>query len=364
MRKHHPRNERVKREYLTYLEEAKRLSVKSTDQVAAALSLFEKTTGYRDFSQFHIEQARRFKRLLSEAKHPKTDKPLSKATIHGRLLAVRGFFLWLAGQPGYKSRLSYSDAEYFNPSAGDSRIATARRDRPGPSIEEVLQVVRAMPSTSPIELRNRAVIAFAIVSGARDDAIASFSLGHVDLQSRSIFHDARSVRTKGRKTFTSWFFPVGKDLEDVVVEWISFVRTELAFGNSDPLFPATDVGVGVDGLFVASGLGKSRWKTAGPIRQIFRDAFERAGLPYFNPHSLRKTLATLGEKVCITPEAFKAWSQNLGHEHVSTTFTSYGVVAPDRQGEIFASLRAGPRGGGPDAATVHQVLRHLMKEGA
>jgi integrase/recombinase XerD len=70
----------------------------------------------------------------------------------------------------------------------------------------------------------------------------------------------------------------------------------------------------------------------------FRDAFTRAGLPYFNPHSFRKTLVQLGEKLCQTPEEFKAWSQNLGHEKVLTTFSSYGEVAAERQTEIIRQL--------------------------
>jgi integrase/recombinase XerD len=41
--------------------------------------------------------------------------------------------------------------------------------------------------------------------------------------------------------------------------------------------------------------------------------------------------------VCQTPEQFKAWSQNLGHEGVLTTFYSYGTVANGRQGEIIRS---------------------------
>ena len=32
----------------------------------------------------------------------------------------------------------------------------------------------------------------------------------------------------------------------------------------------------------------------------------------------------------MTPEEFKAWSQNLGHEQVLTTFSSYGQVGADR----------------------------------
>jgi len=34
----------------------------------------------------------------------------------------------------------------------------------------------------------------------------------------------------------------------------------------------------------------------------------------------------------------KAWSQNLGHEDVLTTFRSYGSVASTRQAEIIRNL--------------------------
>ena len=64
----------------------------------------------------------------------------------------------------------------------------------------------------------------------------------------------------------------------------------------------------------------------------------RAGLPYFNPHTFRRTLAQLGERLCRTPEEFKAWSQNLGHENVLTTFSSYGEVARTRQAELIRRL--------------------------
>ena len=47
-------------------------------------------------------------------------------------------------------------------------------------------------------------------------------------------------------------------------------------------------------------------------------------------HSLRNTLVRFGEEVCKTPEEFKAWSQNLGHEKVLTTFLSYGQVQGPR----------------------------------
>ena len=90
-------------------------------------------------------------------------------------------------------------------------------------------------------------------------------------------------------------------------------------------------------VFAAQGLEPVFWSSAAPIRGVFKQAFAAAGLPHFTPHSFRSTLAILGERVCKTPEQFKAWSQNLGHESPLTTFTSYGRVELHRQGELIRS---------------------------
>jgi integrase len=365
MRKHHPKNERIKREYFVWLEEAKRMNPSSVDQVAAAIAQFEESTGYRDFAAFHFEQARKFKRVLVEPTNSATGAGLAKATIYSRLMAVKAFFVWLAGQPGSKSRLTYSDMDYFNPSNHDGRIARATRERPAPTLEQISHTLSAMPAESDIERRDRAVVAFAILSGARDDAIASMLVRHVDFDRRTVFHDARDVRTKNRKTFTSVFFPVGADIEIIVGEWISFLRKERLYGPDEPLFPSTRVEVGAMGLFEPTGLDRVGWRNAAAIRRIFRRAFERVGLPYFNPHSFRKTLGALGEKLCTTPEQFKAWSQNLAHENVLTTFTSYGTVTSDRQADIlteFGKSAIGSRDGDPDERTVQQVIAYLQKK--
>jgi integrase/recombinase XerD len=90
--------------------------------------------------------------------------------------------------------------------------------------------------------------------------------------------------------------------------------------------------------FIALGIEPQCWATATPIRQIFKEAFQDAGLPYFHPHLFRTTLTHQGQQVCRTPEQFKAWSQNLGHDDPLTTFTSYGKIDPYRQGEVIKGL--------------------------
>lgn len=366
MAKHNPKNERIKHAYLAYLEEAKRMAPASVEAAAAAIAQFEESAGYKDFAAFHIEQARRFKRLLNEAVNPKTGKNLAKSTIHSRLMAVKAFFHWVAGKPGYKSRITYADCEYFNPSANDSRIATARRPKRTPTPEQIKHVLSVLPNATAKEKRDRALIAFAYLSGARDDAIASLNVGHVDFERRSVFQDARTVRTKNRKTINSDFYAVGEEYESIVGDWLLFLTNELHFGSDDPLFPATQVEPNADGLFAPNGLSRRHWRNADAIRRIFRRSFEAAGLPYFHPHSFRRTLGLLGQKVCKTPEELKAWSQSLGHDNMLTTLTSYGEISPERQSEIMADLAkrkaAPPRANGdPDPDTVSHVLDYLQR---
>ena len=148
------------------------------------------------------------------------------------------------------------------------------------------------------------------------------------------------MKTKFSKTFDTLFFrAVGEEVWEIVVAWVSYLKDEKLWGNDDPLFPATKMTLGqISRQFEAAGLARKHWSNATPIRTIFREAFIRADLPYFNPHSFRNTLVRLGQVVGKNPEDFKAWSQNLGHEQVLTTLTSYGEVGHQRQGEIIWGL--------------------------
>jgi integrase len=177
-----------------------------------------------------------------------------------------------------------------------------------------------------------------VLTGARDGALASLKLKHVDLSAGRLDQDAGDVKTKFSKTFSTWFFPVGGDALAIVTDWIAHLRGPLLRSDNDALFPQTKRGIGEDGGFILVGLERDGWSTSEPVRRIFRKAFKGAGLPYFNPHSFRHMLAQLGERMCRTPEEFKLWSQNLGHERVLTTLTSYGTVPAHRQAELIRSL--------------------------
>ena len=73
-------------------------------------------------------------------------------------------------------------------------------------------------------------------------------------------------------------------------------------------------------------------------------------------------MAQLGERLCRTPEEFKAWSQNLGHEMVLTTFSSYGEVARDRQAKLIRQLGQTGSQATHLAEAAEQILHYMQAQ--
>lgn len=333
--KHNPANERIKREYFGYLKEAKGRDEATIDIVASALARFEQSTKCKDFKNFRREQATAFKRQLSERTNERTGERLSKATLHSTLRACRDFFTWLAREPGYKSRISYSDADYFSLSDKDVAIATARREKAFPTIAQVEHVLSVMPYETPLQRRDRALIAMAMLTGARVGALASLRLGDVDVENCYVDQDARHVRTKFSKTFRTYFCPVSERAEAIVREWHDELNADAVRGLNDPLFPATAMTLDENGAFTSAGLARDGWSGTGPVRAAFQRGFMFAGIKNHNPHSFRDMLVHHAMALDLGAEATKAWSQNLGHADVLTTFCSYGHVSTQKQGELI-----------------------------
>jgi integrase len=357
-------NERIKRRYLLFLKDAKGRGEESIDAVAAAIDRFYEFTR-KDFKSYHFEQARAFKAHLTASANARTGRPLSASTITATLAALKAFFLWLSDQPGYASRIKYADVEYFSTPDSVSRIAAGHRFKPCATLDEIRAMLAAIPDEGEINKRDRAVIAFTILTGARDQATVSFRLKHVNIERGFVQHDPREVRVKLAKSFPTWFLPVGEDFLRIFVDWVAFLREEKGFGLDEPLFPKTRVAPGDDLGFRVVGLDREPWSNANAVRKIFRDASSRAGLPYFNPHSFRNSLVQVAYELNLDLEAAKAWSQNLGHESVVTTYSSYGTVAPARQGEIIRRLAQAPVA--PDmlaSADLLQQLADQMRRGA
>jgi site-specific recombinase XerD len=248
MIKPNAQNERIKRTYFAFLREAHGRDAATIDAVAKSLARFEDSTKRKDLKRFHREQAVAFKTGLRAAQNTRTGERLSKATVLSTLRDLRAFFQGLSREPGYKRRIAFSDADYFNLSDKDVAIARARREPNPPTVDQMRRVMAAMPASTVLERRDRALVAFATLTAARVGALASFRLGHVNLPGGFVDQDARTVRTKAAKSFRTFFMPVVDGALKTFQEWIVELERDHAWGPNDPLFPPAEMGLDPDGV--------------------------------------------------------------------------------------------------------------------
>jgi integrase len=353
-----PRNERIKREYLEWQREAGRKSHGTTVGMRRAIERYERYTDYRDFVTFDKNLALLFKGRLLDKKSRQSGKPLSRATVRGLLRDVQTFYAWLCQRPGYK-RIDAADIEYLNLSRKETAVALAPKLRDVPTLAQIRAAIDALPIKGETAKRDRALIAFAAVTGIRDGALVSLKLKHVRLEDRLVLQPGDEVNTKFSKTIYTYFFPVGEDLHQEVESWVTFLLREKLYGLEAPLFPRTALRQDANNCFTGGSLEPEHWATTSQVRKIFGHAFAAAGLPIFSPHSFRNTLTRLGQELCSNAAELKAWSQNLGHNDAMTTIVNYGHLDTHTQGEIISRLgRAGDESKNRPA-TVHDIERMM-----
>ena len=333
-------NLHIKRKYLLWLADARGCSATTVDRAAASIDRYDGFNKAGDFGALHAEKARAFKRHLEAARHPTTGKPLAASTVDGTLRDLKAFFSWLADQPRYRSRVSHSDAAYFSPSRKLAKSARGGVYRAHPSPDQVRHAIRCMPVNTVVERRDRAILATLFLTAARDGTLITLRLRNMDIAGACVNYEGPDIQTKFGKVSTTWFFPVGDEVEQILRDWVTELQSDLLFGPDEPLFPKQTVGVGTGGSFEATGLARTPWANAAAVRDICKRAFVAAGLPPYTPHLMRKTLFDLANEHCTTLEQAKAWSQNMSHDDIMTTFRSYGTVAAGRQGELMARMRA------------------------
>lgn len=344
-----PANERLK---LAWIEELEITKAGSTiDQRLAALSQFEALTDHRDFIALDRESVDQYLKGLR-------GMPTSFRTKAAKVRHVRAFYDWMIMDERIKPKTARKAILALRLKDKEARAGRAQRTVKHPTLDEIERTIRTMPDGTAIERRNRALIAFTALSGARDGAIISMRLKHVRLAAREVEQHPDEVDTKASKLIQTWFFPVGDFIENEVVTYVAFLRNDLGFTDNDPLFPKPKMGHDASDQFSAVGLSKDRWTTAQPMRNIFRTAFTANGLRYYNPHSFRNTLMAIAYERKLDPLSLKAWSQNLGHEHLDTSFNSYGQLDANAQRRAMLELRKQK----PDPPDIQAMINNALDQ--
>ena len=317
--------------YQVYLLEGKGRNEKTVDAILRHIWKFSELSGHVDFGCVDIKQIVHYKASLRTVDH--AGEGLSASTVVHAFADVRGFFKWLRKQTGYEG-IGEDLLDYFSPPRQLVQIANAPVEKSYPTHEDVVAVVDAMPTQTFLERRNRALIAFAYLTGARVAALITLRFKHVDCDRRIIHQQAaEQVATKNSKTMRTAWFPVGEAFEQIVIEWLAEM-TSLDTNPETPLFPR-----GERRLFGSQH--QQDWEflaTDDAVVKIMALAAGAVGVSRFTPHRLRDTLVSMFDKWAVTLSEQKALSQNMGHANMRTTFERYGPVSEVQQHELIANM--------------------------
>jgi hypothetical protein len=316
MAKHNAANARMKREYFQYLKEAGRRSEASIDAVAKALDRFEQANGHKVFASSTANKPSR----SSASSMPNAPcAPASRQTRHRQFHAFGpAHVLCLAGGAFGVTNPACAMAM---PTISICPIPTCAL--PGRAPQAVPDSGASPPRSVHHALRhrhrkrNRALVAFALLTGARDGALASFLETRRSAR-RPRRSGRRDVRTKANKTFSTWFFPVGGQARWKSCATGARTCTVLLWETKTRCFPPPTLPLAK----AADSWPQACAATGGPTpgrSARFSPMPLRRRAPLFQPAFLPRHLVQLGERVCPNIEAFKAWSQNLGHARAMTT---------------------------------------------
>jgi integrase/recombinase XerC/integrase/recombinase XerD len=207
-------------------------------------------------------------------------------------------------------------------------VTAPKRPRTLPRVlkrEEVDALLDRVPSTSALELRDRALLELAYASGLRAEELVTLDLAAVDF-------DAEAVRVEG-KGGKSRLVPVGEQALAALATYLErarpALRSELSAGSgakSEPLF-LTKTGRGLSTSDV-----RRRLRTWTRLLQQQVPALAEA-----HPHTLRHTFAT---HLLEGGADLRVIQELLGHSTISTTQV-YTRIESTRLRAAYA--RAHPR---------------------
>ncbi len=334
------RNEKAKTKYFTHMKEAEGFSEKTIDAVEKAIWKYEEFSKGEDYACLNEQKAKQFKKWLEITHNKQKKQALSLTTQYHILRHLNAFFTWLSGQPGYKSRISPYLARYLKLDKKQSRIAVSTKRTEFPPVDYAMKICGSIEIRNEVDQRDRALIAFTLLSAMRDSAIISLPMECFDPETLIVDQDPKKgVKTKYGKHIITNLFLFDETLLKCFLDWHEFLKKEKLFTNADPLFPRTKLEHKgeTDYCFKGDRIEPVFWQSTASMAKVFKFRASQAGEKYFSPHKFRHSAIAEARRYARTPEQMKAISQNVGHENVGTTF-GYGNLDELRVTDVISKM--------------------------
>jgi LSD1 subclass zinc finger protein len=334
-------NQRWLYDYRVFLEGHQEWEETTIDEHLRSLAHMSASFGHRRFETVNKRNAIHFKAALRQACSAKGGKTISRSTMVHTLQRCKAFFTWLERQPNANIELDL--AGYFNLARKEYAAAATETKGTELTYDIAMTIFKGMSQVTPLEIRNRAMIAFLISTGIRVSALVSLCGQHVNIRTRWINQDPETVDTKDDKHIRTYCLDLGPGILDAITQWANW-RTDKGFGDADPFFlpdrhiQPNSVGLGHR---PASTEPARCWQSDNPVQKIVQQAAQAAGFESLaiSCHDFRKIihpfLAKRGEMK--VPEEV-ALQLNLGHTPQETIRKHYAQMNETDREKILDEL--------------------------
>lgn len=340
MQKVNVENEKIKHKYYEFLKESQGYSELTINAIKKAIYRYEEFSGFEDFSRFNQKRAVEFKKWLEVKTDPRTKKQISISTVYQYIRHLKDFFKWLCYQSGYKSKICMTDVEFLRLPKEKARLAVSKKREYYPTMEQVKKVIESIEIKTETDLRDKALLCFTLLSGARDNAIRTLPICCFNEQTLQVNQDPKlGVKTKFNKHIRSVLYRFDNDMLEYFLQWYRYIKMEKLFGNMSPIFPKNKVENAEDAkAFISNAVEDNFWQSVTSMREIFKQRFVNAGIEYFPPHTFRHLAVVTAVSKCKNGHEIKAVSQNFGHEDVGTTMTTYGTLTNTQMTSLITNM--------------------------
>ena len=229
-----------------------------------------------------------------------SERGAMKSTVARKLAAIRTFYRQLVE----RGELEANPAELVSSPKKDSYLPKVLKPA------EVAALLDRIPGSSPLDLRDRALLELAYAAGLRAEELVNLDVSSID-------PDAEEVRVEGKGGRTR-VVPAGEHAWKALERYLARGRPVLNAGESQALFLSKN----------------GRRLSTSDIRRRLRLQTRRAGI---SPHTLRHSFAT---HLLEGGADLRAIQELLGHSSISTTQT-YTRVESKRLKTAYA--RSHPR---------------------
>lgn len=213
-----------------------------------------------------------------------SEREAAPATVARRLAATRAFFRCLREH----GHVPQNPAELVPTPKKASKLPTVL------SADELARLLDRIPTTTPLDLRDRALFEIAYACGLRAEELVRLDVVSVDF-------DAEQVRVEGKGNKTR-LVPVGESAQNAIARYLERGRALLVVDRDETA------------LFLSRS---GRRLSTSDVRRRLRNWTRKVGLPgSVSPHALRHSFAT---HLLEGGADLRSIQEMLGHATISTT---------------------------------------------